>query len=315
MAALAKEYGCGVAELASRKKAVRSFIEEFLAEKEGDDDDEEEEEEELPAEKKKGKRKAGKRRRADDSDEEEAEAAWKPVVLSGLSKAVVLSQPLADLLGVKVLGRSGIQRAIIEYVKKHELQDEKDKRNITADDALKDVFQVNKFTFFGLSKLISGHVEKAEDCGDEELMKAARDEDVATLARLKREREEKIANGEKPPVSAAAKRRKKEKTGGRKSTRGAGAGATGERSTTGLNAPMTLSDELSAVCGGERVLSRPQVVKALWTYIKEHDLKDPSNGRNIICDDKLSGLFDGVKEVNGFGMNKYLSQHLTKIPK
>ena len=34
-----------------------------------------------------------------------------------------------------------------------------------------------------------------------------------------------------------------------------------------------------------------QVVKALWAYIKENDLQDPSNKRKIILDEKLETLF------------------------
>jgi upstream activation factor subunit UAF30 len=333
MQAAAEILGCTVTALNPRKKAVRDFIALYLEEhpqggddddesgseeegsEEGSDEEEEEEEEAVPAAAEKPKKKPRKRaaKAEEEDDEEEVAVKWKPVVLSGLSKAVVLSDPLAELLGVRVMGRSGIQKAIIAYVKEHNLQDESDKRNISTDAALKAIFDVDTFTFFGLSKLISSQVTRAEDSNDEALKQEALDADEETLARLKRERQAKIDAGEKPHVSAAAKRKLKE-AGGKKKKRKR-APSDGPPSTTGLNAPMTLSDQLSEVCGGESVMSRPQVVKALWAYIKENDLKDPSNGRNIICDDKLSGLFDGEKQVNGFGMNKYLSKHLTKIPK
>ncbi|CAM9777280.1 unnamed protein product [Heterosigma akashiwo] len=55
-------------------------------------------------------------------------------------------------------------------------------------------------------------------------------------------------------------------------------------------------------------MSRPQVVKQLWVYIKGNDLQNPENKREILCDDKLKGLFE-VEKVSMFGMHKILSKH------
>jgi upstream activation factor subunit UAF30 len=57
-----------------------------------------------------------------------------------------------------------------------------------------------------------------------------------------------------------------------------------------FNKPMGLSGELANVVG-ESTLSRPQVVKKLWEYIKEHQLQNPSDKRVIICDNLLRDLF------------------------
>ncbi|KAJ9177211.1 hypothetical protein P3X46_012450, partial [Hevea brasiliensis] len=51
------------------------------------------------------------------------------------------------------------------------------------------------------------------------------------------------------------------------------------------------------------------VVKQLWTYIREKNLQDPDNRRNIICDEPLRALF-GVDCINMFQMNKALSKHI-----
>eukprot|EP00173_Palmaria_palmata_P001626 Plantae.Rhodophyta-Palmaria_palmata.ctg1928.p1 GENE.Plantae.Rhodophyta-Palmaria_palmata.ctg1928~~Plantae.Rhodophyta-Palmaria_palmata.ctg1928.p1 ORF type:complete len:386 (+),score=87.08 Plantae.Rhodophyta-Palmaria_palmata.ctg1928:96-1160(+) len=312
MHALAESFECTVPDLSNKKAMVRAIVEDFLNAHSREEEDEEsgasssEEDvaEEVPPKKASGKRKK--------EEESEIVPQWKPVVLSGLSKAVVLDDSLADLLGVRVLGRSDIQKRVIAYVKEHGLQDEADKRNIVADDALKTVFKATTFTFFGLSKLISDHVSRVEDCDDDGLKELAVQADKAKLESMKAERAVKIANGESPPLTAAEKRKMKEDGGGKRQKRKRSL-RVGPPSTTGLNAPMALSEGLSEVCGGEKILSRPQVVKALWTYIKANDLKDPNNGRNIICDEKLSMLFNNEKEVNGFGMNKYLTKHLTKI--
>ena len=43
--------------------------------------------------------------------------------------------------------------------------------------------------------------------------------------------------------------------------------------------PMKVSDELAAVVG-KGPMPRSEVVKALWVYIKKHNLQDPKNKRN-----------------------------------
>lgn len=72
---------------------------------------------------------------------------------------------------------------------------------------------------------------------------------------------------------------------------------------------MTLSAPLSALLNGETQLSRPQTVKKIWEYIKERDLQDPSDKRQIICDDALKTVFKTDK-VHMFTMNKLLNQNL-----
>lgn len=54
--------------------------------------------------------------------------------------------------------------------------------------------------------------------------------------------------------------------------------------------PVRTSNELYDVIGIEKDF-RAQIVKALWAYIKANDLQDPSNKRQILCDEKLERLF------------------------
>lgn len=74
--------------------------------------------------------------------------------------------------------------------------------------------------------------------------------------------------------------------------------------------PMQISDDLAEVVG-KGPMPRSEVVKALWAYIKKHDLQDPANKRNINADDKLQAVFDGKKTVNMFEMTKLVSKHLS----
>jgi len=62
----------------------------------------------------------------------------------------------------------------------------------------------------------------------------------------------------------------------------------------------------------ETKLSRPQVVKKIWAHIKANDLQDPSDKRQIRCDEKMQLVFKQDK-VHMFTMNKLLGKHLYPI--
>ena len=78
--------------------------------------------------------------------------------------------------------------------------------------------------------------------------------------------------------------------------------------TDGLHRPVQPSGELGAIVGN-KPMTRADVVSSVWAYIKEHDLQDPNDRRNIRADEKLAKVF-GKKEATMFEMNKHLSGHL-----
>lgn len=55
------------------------------------------------------------------------------------------------------------------------------------------------------------------------------------------------------------------------------------------------------------------MVQQLWVYIREHDLQDPQNRRNIRCDKLLRSVFN-ADSINMFQMNKVLSKHIYPLP-
>lgn len=73
--------------------------------------------------------------------------------------------------------------------------------------------------------------------------------------------------------------------------------------------PLNLSSELEAIVG-KGPMSRGQVVKGLWDYIKKNNLQNPQNKRNILADEKLKPLFGGKGEVTMFEMTKLVSAHM-----
>ncbi|KAI6093429.1 SWIB-domain-containing protein [Hypoxylon rubiginosum] len=79
----------------------------------------------------------------------------------------------------------------------------------------------------------------------------------------------------------------------------------------GFQKPFNLSYPLAELCG-EPQLSRPQVVKKLWEHIKGNDLQDPSDKRQIRCDDMMQAVFKQTR-VDMFQMNKLVGNHLYPV--
>merc|ERR1719352_830588 len=71
-----------------------------------------------------------------------------------------------------------------------------------------------------------------------------------------------------------------------------------------------ISEDMSAVVGVSRA-NHFRLVKLLWKYIKAHDLQNPANRNEILCDEKLKKVFKRDK-VTGFGMSKLLGAHIFK---
>jgi len=78
----------------------------------------------------------------------------------------------------------------------------------------------------------------------------------------------------------------------------------------GLSKEYVLSEPLAALVEQDS-LSRPQVVKKLWAYIKSNNLQNPTNGREILCDGALRAVFN-TEKIDMFKMNKELGKHLSE---
>jgi upstream activation factor subunit UAF30 len=77
-------------------------------------------------------------------------AFLKPLDLSGDLEAVVGKGPMA---------RSEVVKKLWEYIKKNDLQNPENKRNILADEPLKKLFDGKaEVTMFEMTKLVSAHI-------------------------------------------------------------------------------------------------------------------------------------------------------------
>jgi chromatin remodeling complex protein RSC6 len=70
----------------------------------------------------------------------------------------------------------------------------------------------------------------------------------------------------------------------------------------------SLSDELQAVVGSKK-LTRPEIVKKLWAYIKAHKCQDTKNRRMIVPDKKLAEVI-GKKPVDMLKLAGMLNKHI-----
>lgn len=74
-------------------------------------------------------------------------------------KPMMISDDLAAIVGKGPMPRSEVVKKLWEYIKKNNLQDPKNKRNINADDNLKKVFDGKSVVnMFEMTKLVSKHL-------------------------------------------------------------------------------------------------------------------------------------------------------------
>ncbi|KAK4771131.1 hypothetical protein SAY87_031663 [Trapa incisa] len=106
-----------------------------------------------------------------------------------------------------------------------------------------------------------------------------------------------------PPAPAARPIDPQKESGPLKPKRKGGAG--------GLYKLCGVSPELQAIVG-QPALSRTEIVKQLWAYIRKNKLQDPSNKRNIICNDELKLVFE-TDCTDMFKMNKLLAKHIIPL--
>ncbi|KAL0920696.1 hypothetical protein M5K25_009857 [Dendrobium thyrsiflorum] len=63
---------------------------------------------------------------------------------------------------------------------------------------------------------------------------------------------------------------------------------------------------------GQPEISRAEAVKKVWDHIKLHQLQNPSNKKEIICDEKLKIIFEGKDKIGMMEIAKLLSPHFLK---
>eukprot|EP00252_Welwitschia_mirabilis_P022569 TRINITY_DN613_c0_g1_i1.p1 TRINITY_DN613_c0_g1~~TRINITY_DN613_c0_g1_i1.p1 ORF type:complete len:140 (+),score=27.81 TRINITY_DN613_c0_g1_i1:147-566(+) len=79
----------------------------------------------------------------------------------------------------------------------------------------------------------------------------------------------------------------------------------------GLLQPVPISTAMQKFLGVPES-SRTDALKKIWAYIKQNGLQDPSNKREIVCDDTLKSIFDGRDRVGFLEVAGLMNGHFLK---
>lgn len=79
--------------------------------------------------------------------------------VDGAHKGVTASPELAEIIGEDSMKRTEVVSRVWDYVRKHNLQNPEDKREIIADEKLKKVFGRDRATMFEMNKLVFAHLK------------------------------------------------------------------------------------------------------------------------------------------------------------
>jgi chromatin remodeling complex protein RSC6 len=78
---------------------------------------------------------------------------------NALQKPLTPTPELAAVVGHGPLPRGEVVSKVWEYIKKHDLQNPENKREILADESLKKVFGRDKVTMFEMNKYLAQHLK------------------------------------------------------------------------------------------------------------------------------------------------------------
>ena len=86
-----------------------------------------------------------------------AKTARKPN--AAFMKPLTPSDTLAAVVGATPLPRTEVTKKLWDYIKKNNLQDPENRRNINADDKLRPIFGKDQVSMFDMTKLVSAHLK------------------------------------------------------------------------------------------------------------------------------------------------------------
>ena len=88
-----------------------------------------------------------------------AKAKTAPKTNSAFMKPMQPSEHLSKIVGTEPLPRSEVTKKIWAHIKKHNLQNPKNKREILADEKLQPIFGTKKLDMFQMTKAVNKHLK------------------------------------------------------------------------------------------------------------------------------------------------------------
>lgn len=206
--------------------------------------------------------------------------------MPAIIRPVVPAPPLLQFLEDGVYKRSNVVKALGEYVREHNLQDPSNKSVIKCDEKLRNLFGVDQCTMQEIGRYISPHLLKPETVGGKYLAEARQIED------------EYLREKDKAPASTRGKKKKPRRNSKEDNA-----------NSRHLLRPVILSDELATICR-RKEMPRPQIIKAIWDYIRLNNLKGKP-GEPVRCDFLLRKVYN-ADTVDVKDIMRGIEAHVTK---
>lgn len=112
----------------------------------------------MAAARKKSARKSSRKKAAKRPARRKAKKTTKRKPNPAFMKAMRPSAALAEVVGSSPLPRTEVIKKLWAYIKRHGLQDKKNRRAINADDKLRPLFRKDQVTMFELAKIANRHL-------------------------------------------------------------------------------------------------------------------------------------------------------------
>lgn len=216
-----------------------------------------------------------------------------PTVLkrTGMNTAMVLSPQMQSFLGTDMMTRPAVVAALCKCIKEKDLYVTDNKKFFRCIEPLSNLLGVEgEFPLLQLHALVSPHLIHPTAAGKEyeersnKMFQEYLDERGAIDSSIvSRQKDPRGLNSAKAQKELHARRR-------------------------GIHLEVTLDPTLYDICGGKRMLSRAQILKSIWTYIKENKLQDPNNGRIVTVDKHLGESLGivGKSTIDSFHLPRYI---------
>ena len=140
-------------------------------------------------------------------------------------------------------------------------------------------------------------------------------EELETLANELIKMAKRVLEVSRAAKKEFAKQVKKAEQGGKK-RRAKTADGESTHSNSVFLQPSKISPALAKFCGvaADQMLSRTDATRKIAAYIKEHNLQNPDNRREILSDATLTSLFSLTTEdkLNYFNLQRYIKPHFIK---